>query len=90
VISRTSCGLEGFKNCRKGTNVAAQSTAMTMAKRARELGATQVRVKIRGFGPGRAAAIKGFELGGLDIVSISDITFINWLNNPRPRKRKRL
>ena len=27
-----SCGLEGFKNARKGTNIAAQATAISVAK----------------------------------------------------------
>lgn len=26
-----SCGIEGFKNTRKGTNIAAQATAITLA-----------------------------------------------------------
>jgi len=30
-ISYRSCGLEGFKNTRKGTNIAAQTTAITVA-----------------------------------------------------------
>lgn len=25
-----SCGIEGYKNCRKGTNIAAQATAITV------------------------------------------------------------
>lgn len=31
VIYRRSAGMEGFKNCRKGTNVAGQSTGLTVS-----------------------------------------------------------
>ncbi|XP_030765431.1 uncharacterized protein LOC115889537 isoform X2 [Sitophilus oryzae] len=33
-----SCGIEGFKNARKGTNIAAQSTAVTFGRRLIEKG----------------------------------------------------
>lgn len=29
VMLINSCGIEGYKNCRKGTNIAGQATAMT-------------------------------------------------------------
>lgn len=32
VIIHSSCGMNGFKNCRKGTNVAGQATAIVVAK----------------------------------------------------------
>lgn len=27
-----SCGVEGYKNCRKGTNIAGQATAISLSK----------------------------------------------------------
>ncbi|CAG0921334.1 unnamed protein product, partial [Notodromas monacha] len=90
IMWRRSCGQEGFKKCRKGTNVAAQTTAIGMAKKALDLGVTQVRVKLRGFGAGRLAAVKAFEMAGLDVVSLTDVTYINWRNNPRAKKQRRL
>ncbi|XP_067616309.1 uncharacterized protein mRpS11 isoform X2 [Eurosta solidaginis] len=48
-----SCGIEGFKNTRKGTNIAAQATAITISEKAIELGWKVVRVTVRGLGPGR-------------------------------------
>lgn len=48
-----SCGMEGFKNTRKGTNIAAQATAISISSRILERGIKTVRVAVRGLGPGR-------------------------------------
>lgn len=32
VVAINSCGKEGYKNCRKGTNIAGQATAITLSK----------------------------------------------------------
>ncbi|KAH8383951.1 hypothetical protein KR009_011406 [Drosophila setifemur] len=84
-----SCGIEGFKNTRKGTNIAAQATAVSISSKAIELGWKTVRVKVRGLGPGRMSAIKGLQMGGLNIVSITDNTPVSF-NPPRPRKQRSL
>jgi len=84
-----SCGMEGFKNTRKGTNIAAQATAISISSRAMDLGWKTVRVTVGGLGPGRMSAIKGLQMGGLNIVSITDTTPVSW-NPPRPRKQRRL
>ncbi|XP_017873303.1 PREDICTED: 30S ribosomal protein S11 [Drosophila arizonae] len=84
-----SCGIEGFKNTRKGTNIAAQATAVTIGAKAVELGWKTIRVKVRGLGPGRMSAIKGLQMGGLNIVSVTDNTPVSW-NPPRPRKQRSL
>ncbi|XP_063226224.1 small ribosomal subunit protein uS11m isoform X2 [Bacillus rossius redtenbacheri] len=84
-----SCGVEGFKNTRKGTNIAAQATAVSLGSMALERGYKLLRVRVRGLGPGRMSAIKGLQMGGLNIVSVTDSTPVSD-NPPRPRKRKRL
>ncbi|XP_053698103.1 uncharacterized protein LOC128745134 [Sabethes cyaneus] len=84
-----SCGIEGFKNTRKGTNIAAQATAISICAKAIERGYKTVRVTIRGLGPGRMSAIKGVEMSGMNIVSITDATRVSW-NPPRPRKQRKL
>ncbi|CAG9860488.1 unnamed protein product [Phyllotreta striolata] len=84
-----SCGSEGFKHTRKGTNIAAQATAITIGTKAREQGYKTIRVKVKGLGPGRMSAIKGLQMSGLEIISITDATPVSW-NPPRPRKPKRL
>ncbi|XP_055617838.1 28S ribosomal protein S11, mitochondrial [Toxorhynchites rutilus septentrionalis] len=84
-----SCGIEGFKNTRKGTNIAAQATAISICQKAIERGYKTVRVTVRGLGPGRMSAIKGVEMAGMNIISITDTTRVSW-NPPRPRKQRKL
>ncbi|XP_060518638.1 small ribosomal subunit protein uS11m-like [Cylas formicarius] len=84
-----SCGVEGFKNAKKGTSVATQATAISIGKAILERGFRTVRVRIGGLGPGRIAAAKGLEMVGLKIVSVTDNTKVSW-NPPRPRKARKL
>ncbi|XP_043520721.1 30S ribosomal protein S11 isoform X1 [Frieseomelitta varia] len=84
-----SAGIEGFKNTRKGTNIAAQQTAITFGRRMLDNGFRTVRLRIQGIGPGRMGAIKGFQLAGVNVVSITDDTRVSY-NPPRPRKQRRI
>ncbi|XP_072947404.1 small ribosomal subunit protein uS11 [Epargyreus clarus] len=84
-----SAGIEGFKNTKKGTNIAAQTTAISIANKAIARGFRTIRVRVKGLGPGRLSAVKGLQMGGLNIVSVTDNTHISW-NPPRPRKARRL
>ncbi|XP_001602758.1 28S ribosomal protein S11, mitochondrial [Nasonia vitripennis] len=84
-----SCGTEGFRTARKGTNIAAQTTAISISTKAQSIGVRTARVRIRGIGPGRLAAIKGLQMGGTNIVSITDNTHVSWCP-PRPRKQRRV
>lgn len=73
-----------------------------------ERGVKNVRIQVRGIGPGRMvitikivsdklltfpssqqSAIKGLQMAGLNIVSITDNTRVSWFP-PRPRKQRRL
>ncbi|KAK2581518.1 hypothetical protein KPH14_005177 [Odynerus spinipes] len=89
TIATHSAGVEGFKNARKGTNIAAQQAAITFGDVVRRKSAGVVRVRVQGLGAGRMAALKGLEMGGVEIVSITDSTRVSW-NPPRPRKPRRL
>lgn len=84
-----SCGIEGFKNARKGTNIAAQATAISFCGKIVDRGIKQARITVRGLGPGRMSAIKGLQMGGLNIISITDMTRVSW-NPPRGRKQRKL
>ncbi|XP_014487376.1 PREDICTED: 30S ribosomal protein S11 [Dinoponera quadriceps] len=88
LILHTS-GIEGFKNARKGTNIAAQQAALTLGNRIREYGINTVRVRVQGIGPGRMSSIKGLSMTGLNIISITDDTRVS-PNPPRPRKPRRI
>ncbi|XP_043257713.1 28S ribosomal protein S11, mitochondrial [Colletes gigas] len=84
-----TCGMEGFKNAKKGTNIAAQQAAITLGTRILDKGIKTIRVRVQGIGPGRLAAIKGLHLTGLSIVSITDDTRVSW-NPLRARKPRRI
>lgn len=87
-IAQGSCGTEGFKNAKKGTNIAAQATGINVGTRALKGGLTNIRVTIKGLGPGRVASIKGLQMSGLQIISITDDTPTGHCQ--RPRKQRRL
>lgn len=87
VIQEWNCGHEGFKNCRKSTNVAAQTTGVGMANKILKKGIRTVRICVQGLGPGRTASVKGLVQGGLNIVSITDVSPFP-LRPPRPRAAK--
>ncbi|XP_033634330.1 28S ribosomal protein S11, mitochondrial-like [Asterias rubens] len=88
-FTRSTCGAEGFKNAKKGTTIAAQTVGIAIAAKAKDKGLNTVRIMVKGIGPGRQASIKGLQMGGLDIVSITDVTPTPH-NGCRPRKARRL
>ncbi|KAM9860517.1 small ribosomal subunit protein uS11m [Aulostomus maculatus] len=87
-IALVSCGTEGFKNRKKSTPVASQATGLAAAQKALEKGVVHARVVLNGVGPGRLPAVKGLNMGGLRMVSITDNTPLPH-NGCRPRKAKR-
>ncbi|CDW57867.1 ribosomal protein S11 containing protein [Trichuris trichiura] len=89
VILYTSCGVEGFKNCRKKTEVAGQATGIAAGMKALRRGVKNVRIIISGLGPGRMSSIRGLALAGVQVISITDWTPLPELG-PRPRKQRRI
>lgn len=89
VLATHSAGIEGFKNARKGTNVAAQQAAITFSDYVRNRSVGIIRLRIQGLGAGRMAALKGLQMAGVEIVSVTDTTRVSW-DPPRPRKPRRL
>ncbi|XP_013909059.1 PREDICTED: 28S ribosomal protein S11, mitochondrial [Thamnophis sirtalis] len=84
-----TCGYMGFKNAKKSTALAAQTTGIAAGNKAAKKGVYHVRVVVKGLGPGRLAAIQGLTLGGLEVISITDNTPVPH-NGCRPRKARRL
>ena len=84
-----SAGTVGFKGTRKSTPFAASKAAAQVAEEANRRGVKRVHVFVKGPGMGRNTAIKSLEAGGLDILSIKDITPIPH-NGCRPKKRRRV
>lgn len=89
VITYTSCRAEGFKNARKKTTIAGQTTGVAAGQRLVRRGVTTVRVEVKGLGPGRMTSVKGLTVAGVKVASISDHTPLGELG-PRPRKIRRI
>lgn len=88
ILAIKSAGTEGYKNCRKGTTVAAQAVARRIVTIAKDNEINMARMVFNGLGPGRNAAYKVFELSGLNIVSLTDRTEAAEPWNKRPRAAK--
>jgi small subunit ribosomal protein S11 len=89
VIATGSAGREGFKGSKKSTSFAGSKAAGSAISKAVALGLQKASVFVQGVGTGRESAIRSIAQGGLDIVSIKDVTPIPH-NGPRPRKARRV
>jgi len=84
-----SAGGAGFKGARKSTPYAATTVVETVARKAKEMGATSIEIYVKGPGPGRDASIRAFKAAGLNITMIADVTPIPH-NGSRAKKRRRV
>lgn len=89
VVCWSSAGQNGFKGSRKSTPYAAQLAAENAARSATDQGMREVEVFVKGPGPGRDAAIRSIQQGGLTVRVITDVTPIPH-NGCRPRKKRRV
>ncbi|MCS7184319.1 MAG: 30S ribosomal protein S11 [bacterium] len=89
VVAWSSCGSVGFSGTKKGTPYAAQVAAQALAKKALELGIVEVKVYVKGPGPGRETAVRTLAASGLRISTLHDITPIPH-NGCRPKKIRRV
>ena len=89
VISWSSAGARGFKGSRKSTPFAAQLAAEDAAKKAAEHGMNSVAIFVKGPGAGRESALRAFQIAGMKVTLIRDVTPIPH-NGCRPPKRRRV
>jgi len=89
AISWASAGALGFKGAKKSTPFAAQSTAESAARKAKELGLAEAHVFVKGPGNGGESAIRALGVLGIRVRSIQDITPIPH-NGCRPQKKRRV
>ncbi len=89
VLCWASAGHVGFKGSRKGTPFAAQMAAENCARKAQAHGMETVDVYVSGPGGGRETAIRSVNAGGLQVVSIHDVTPVPH-NGCRPPKKRRV
>ncbi|MDR1052301.1 MAG: 30S ribosomal protein S11 [Endomicrobium sp.] len=83
-----SSGGQGFKGSKKSTSFSAQMTALSVGKKAIDIGVKQISVFVNGPGPGRETAIRGLQSSGLNIKTIKDVTPIphNGCRSPKLRR----
>ena len=84
-----SSGALGFKGSRKSTPFAAAKVGEIIGEKASQMGMKEAGVVIRGIGPGRESALRGFSSKGISIISIVDQTPVPH-NGPRAPKPRRI
>ncbi len=89
TICWSSAGAIGFKGARKSTPYAAQLVAQTVAKVAKDNGVKTLTVRIKGFGPGKDAALRQFQASEFEINEIKNVTPIPHNGVRKPKKFRR-
>ncbi|MFH1875469.1 MAG: 30S ribosomal protein S11 [Candidatus Omnitrophota bacterium] len=89
TIAWASSGTVGFKGTKKSTPYAAQIASLTVARKAKEMGLSDIDVLVKGPGPGREAAIRSLQAAGLNVKRVKDVT-PSPHNGCRPRKKRRV
>ncbi len=83
-----SAGSMGFKNSRKSTTYASQTTAEHLGKQCVSLGILDIEVKLKGIGFGKESALRGLQSTGLMIRKIEDCTPTPHNGCRLPKKRR--
>ncbi|MBI2064138.1 MAG: 30S ribosomal protein S11 [Candidatus Yanofskybacteria bacterium] len=88
VLAWSSAGSLGFKGAKKSTPYAANLVAKNVIEKARKYNLVNLKINVRGVGPGRESAIRGLAAGGLNITALVDKTPIahNGVKSPKPRR----
>lgn len=89
VLTECSAGSLGYRGTKKSTAYVAQKTAEEIINKASEYGVHNIKLQVRGIGPGRDAVIKKvLETKTLNVEELIDGTPIPF-NGTRPRKKPR-
>ncbi|MCP4337143.1 MAG: 30S ribosomal protein S11 [Mycoplasma sp.] len=86
VFAWSSSGAIGYKGSKKSTPYAAQLAAAAAAESAKEHGLKEVRVELKGTGPGKDSARKQLEVSGIKVTQVKDVTPVPH-NGTRPPKK---
>ena len=89
VVAWSSAGSKGFKGSRKSTPFAAQLAAEDAARKSADQGMRSVAIFVKGPGAGRESALRAFQVAGLKVTLVRDVTPIPH-NGCRPPKRRRV
>ena len=88
IIAWSSSGLLGFKGSKKSTPYAANMVAKDVVEKTKKYNLTNIKIVVKGVGPGRESAIRGLAGTGLNILAIQDNTPVahNGVRRPKPRR----
>jgi len=88
VIAWSSSGSLGFKGTKKSTPYAANLVAKDCAEKSRKYNLTNIKIVVKGIGPGRESAMRGLAGQGLNVTSIMDVTPVahNGVRRKKPRR----
>lgn len=89
VLTWSSTGLAGFKGTKKATPYAGAKAMETALLRAEKFDFGEVKVFVKGVGPGRDSALRVLMNKDLNVVLIKDITPIAF-GGPTPPKPRRV
>lgn len=87
TLSWSSTGRVGFSGSRKSTPYAATKAIEDALEKANTYGVKELKVYVKGPGPGRDAALRVLKNSHFSIKMIADVTPIAH-NGTRPRKKK--
>jgi small subunit ribosomal protein S11 len=88
VLAWSSAGSMGFKGTKKSTPYAANIVAKDCVEKAKKYNLTNVKIVVKGIGPGRESAMRGIASTGLNVISIMDSTPVahNGVRAKKPRR----
>lgn len=86
TIAWSSSGAIGYKGTKKSTPYAASLAADAASLKAKEHGMQEVRVELKGTGPGKDSARKQIEVAGIKVTEVKDVTPTPH-NGTRPPRR---
>ncbi|BDU67675.1 MAG: 30S ribosomal protein S11 [Candidatus Tyloplasma litorale] len=89
AICWSSAGAIGFKGAKKSTPYAAQLVAQSVSKVAKENGVKTLKIRIKGFGPGKDAALRHLQASEFEISDIKNVTPLPHNGVKKPKKFRR-
>ncbi|MAG11339.1 MAG: 30S ribosomal protein S11 [Parcubacteria group bacterium] len=89
TLAWSSAGGCGFRGPKKATPYAANVTTRVLVEKCKKFNVKEAHVFVKGVGSGRESAIRSIHSGGINVLSIKDVTPIPH-NGCRRRKPRRI
>ena len=88
ILAWSSAGALGFKGAKKSTPYAANLVAKNAIEKTKKYNLVNLKIIVKGIGPGRESAIRGLAGMGLNITGLMDKTPVahNGVKSPKPRR----